>query len=76
MLDDPLMEIYTKYLKILKAQKVELVCPECGEPDHGNRMNNIAWCMKCNLPLVPQSKELHRIRVVKKEKNPTFREDS
>lgn len=71
----PLMEIYAKFMATLRAQEAKLVCPECGEPDRGNRVNKTPWCIKCNVPLVPRGKKkrnLHRVRVITKEKNPTF----
>lgn len=41
-------ELFEKKMNIT----VGLCCPECGEPDRGNKLNNKAWCMKCNVPLV------------------------
>ena len=39
-----------------RAVKVGLVCPECGDSDHGNRMNGRPWCLRCNVPLMEPSK--------------------
>jgi len=76
---DPLAEIYAKYLATIKSEEAELVCPECGEPDYGNRVNKKPWCIKCNMPLVHKSKlkrgKKPRVRVVRREKNPTFLEE-
>ena len=57
----------------------KLMCPKCGDTDHGNRMNGAPWCMKCNCPLIPKSKvekwtKSLKIKVVSKSKDPTFTE--
>lgn len=33
-----------------------LVCPSCGDNDHGNRNGKRPWCMKCNLPLMSRER--------------------
>jgi len=52
--DPKLMEINEKYQR--RLNKIEagsgLICPECKDSDHGNRMNGKSWCMKCNKPLI------------------------
>ena len=32
-----------------------LVCPQCGEVDHGNKNNKKSWCFKCNIQLIPEA---------------------
>ncbi len=76
MANSHLREIQRRLLE-RHAPESPLACPECGEPDRGNRMNNQPWCLRCNTQLVPQNriKEEPRIRVIK-EKYPgnlTFR---
>ena len=73
---DPLTEIYVKYLATMQSEDAKLVCPDCGESDHGNRVNKKPWCMKCNMPLVYKSKRKRgpQVRVIRREKNPTFLE--
>jgi hypothetical protein len=54
---DPLLrEIQDKLLRKLDVVKGEdsLVCPKCGEGDHGNKVNGKPWCFKCQVPLVPK----------------------
>lgn len=50
----------------------KIVCPECLELDMGNRMNKTPWCMKCNVPLVPQDKlddykKMPKVKVAKED---------
>jgi len=79
--ESPLMEIYAKYMAKhmvnLKPQKAGLICPECGSEDQGNRVNKKPWCIRCNVPLVHESKlkkarRLPRVKVIGKERSPTF----
>jgi len=52
---DPILrELNEKYSSLIpKVEGVDgLVCPECGDIDHQNKMNGVAYCMKCNVPLV------------------------
>ena len=34
-----------------------LICPECGDVDHGNRMDKTPWCIKCNCALESPNKK-------------------
>ena len=52
---NPHMREITANFKI-KGGPSGLVCPVCGEGDHGNRMNGKAWCVKCNVPLITVEK--------------------
>ena len=55
VMSDPHMREITMNLR--KRHSVDsLVCPNCGEGDHGNRMGKQPWCMKCNLPLMSREK--------------------
>lgn len=68
--DPRLMEIERKVFgDAVVASK--LVCPECGEGDHGNRMNKHPWCMKCNTALVPKNmlKKWRKLPTVKFARN-------
>ena len=56
---DPILrELGEKYAE--KLPKLEgssgLVCPQCRDVNHKNRMNGKPWCMKCNVPLVEKEK--------------------
>jgi len=65
---DPLLrEIQEKLLRKLDVVKGEdsLVCPKCGEGDHGNKMNGKPWCFKCNVLLVPKSQMAKWLRLPK-----------
>lgn len=55
---DPLLrELSEKYAERLpKIEGTGLICPECGDKDHGNKMNGNPWCMKCQTPLVASDK--------------------
>ena len=53
--DQHLREI-TENLRRAHAAGSGLVCPSCGDGDHGNRMGKKPWCMKCNLPLMKSEK--------------------
>jgi seryl-tRNA synthetase len=52
-----LMQIQNKLNRKLDVVKGEdsLVCPNCGEDDKGNKLNDKSWCFKCQVPLVPKS---------------------
>jgi len=53
----PLAMIHAKYVKVTSGKNAsELVCPVCGEPDKGNKVNGKPWCLKCNVELVPRGK--------------------
>ncbi|GAH66874.1 unnamed protein product, partial [marine sediment metagenome] len=59
-------ENFNKKLDVIRG-KDSLVCPECGEGDHGNKMNRKPWCMKCHTVLIPRkmlekSKKLPEIK--------------
>lgn len=52
-----------------------LVCPSCGDTDHGNRMGKQPWCMRCQLPLMSQEKAEKWVKPEKpKPRNYTFNE--
>lgn len=69
--DPLLMKANEHFLK--KIVRVGLVCPECGDPDHGNRMNKKPWCMKCNVALAPEGSK-STMKTVKDKGRPTFTE--
>lgn len=48
-----IQENFNKKLDIIKGKNT-LVCPTCGEGDHGNKMNKQPWCIKCNTALIPK----------------------
>lgn len=79
--DPALRELNDSITNRLREEAVstskKMVCLECGDIDHGNRMNGQPWCMKCQLPLIPKEKadkwvKQPRFTVPKKTKNPTF----
>jgi hypothetical protein len=43
-------------LRRIHGQNGGLICPQCGDSDHHNRMNGKPWCMSCNLPLMSKEK--------------------
>jgi len=43
-------------LRRIHGQNGGLICPQCGDSDHHNRMNGKPWCMFCNLPLMSKEK--------------------
>ena len=53
---DPHLREITEKLRRAHAAGSGLVCPSCGDGDHGNRMGKKPWCMKCNLPLMKLEK--------------------
>lgn len=66
-----LMEINRRLMKKAVRGSGSLVCPECGEGDHRNKMNGKPWCLKCNSPLVAESKvatwkKLPKVKVLPK----------
>ena len=44
-------------LERFKMSNQGLQCPECHDTDHGNKMNETPWCMKCNCALESPSKK-------------------
>jgi len=64
---DPLLrEIQDKLLRKLDVVKGDsLVCPKCGEPDKGNKMNGKPWCFKCNVPLMPKGQVVKWLKLPK-----------
>jgi len=56
IMGDPHLHEITESLR--KRYRVDggLVCPSCGDTDHGNRMGKKPWCIKCNLPLMSAEK--------------------
>lgn len=71
MLDPALREINRKFMDKVEAVAGKLICPQCGEGDKGNRMNDKPWCFKCQAVLVPKDKlekwqKLPKIKVVDK----------
>lgn len=67
----PLAVIHAKYAALLKHADDTLICPVCGEPDHGNKVGEKPWCLKCNVELVEKRKMkklIHKvIRVLSKD---------
>ena len=53
---DPHLREITENLRKAHSSRSGLVCPRCGESDHGNRMGKKPWCMRCNLPLMSAEK--------------------
>jgi len=53
---DPHLREITESLRRAHAAGSGLVCPSCGDGDHGNRMGKRPWCFKCNLPLMSREK--------------------
>jgi len=66
-----LMEISAKYDALLPKVSASLVCPVCGSPDSHNKKNDRAWCFKCNIALVEESKApwLGQIRIMAKDES-------
>jgi len=67
--DPELMKINRKFLP---QPDNGLVCPECGDNNHGNKMNGKSWCLECNEPLIPKNKidaweKMPKIRVIPKD---------
>ena len=56
IMDDPHLREITEALMARHRTDGELVCPNCGETNHGNKMNKKPWCMKCSLPLMTAEK--------------------
>lgn len=54
MMHDPTIQ---RGLERFNASTGGLKCPQCGEEDHGNKMNKTPWCMKCNVALESPSKK-------------------
>ena len=81
MMDPDLREIEQKMMLRIKPLNVSnMVCPNCGEGDHGNKMNKTPWCMKCNIALIdrnssktgrrqPKIRFIHKDDSLKKELN-------
>ena len=75
IMGDPHLREITESLR--KRNRVEggLVCPKCGDTDHGNRMNGKPYCMKCNLPLMSAEKAAEWVKPqVPKRASRTFNE--
>ena len=75
--DPELMKIERHFMELVVKAEGALVCPVCGDSDHGNKMNGKAWCMKDNIPLIPKNKigkwvSFPKIKVASKPRNPTF----
>lgn len=61
--DPALRELSEKYSQTLpKIDVGALACPQCGDGDHGNKMNDKPWCFKCNVPLVPRDQVIRWLR--------------
>ena len=56
IMSDPHLREITEAMRAKHRTEGGLVCPSCGDIDHGNRMNKKPWCMKCNLPLMSAEK--------------------
>lgn len=56
LMSNPHAREITENLRRIHGQNGGLVCPQCGDTDHGNRMNGKPWCMRCNLPLMSKEK--------------------
>lgn len=72
---DPMLKRATEHFLKDIVRTEGLLCPKCGDPDFGNRMNKKPWCMKCNVALSPKG-EKSVIKVVKDkdERRVTFTE--
>lgn len=53
---NPHAQEINRSLKTLHGGRSGLVCPGCGEVDHGNKMNGKPFCMKCQIPLTTSEK--------------------
>jgi len=62
IMNNPHAREITEELRRLHSAGGGLVCPSCGDTDHGNRMNNKPWCMKCNLPLMSLEKAANWVK--------------
>lgn len=76
--DPKLMEINRKLLMKAVSGKGALVCPVCGDSDHGNKMNGKPWCFKCKTTLVPKDKledwlKLPKVKVLSKSLKDEFK---
>ena len=62
-----LRELNEKLARRFGASKLH--CPKCGDSDHGNRMNNKPWCVKCSVELVrtPKKCDEPTIRVLRRK---------
>ena len=54
-LDPALRKIQRKLEEKLTVTS-KMVCPNCGDPDRGNKVNGKPWCFKCNTILVAKDK--------------------
>ena len=50
--NNPMLRRITATLSEKSVLKVGLICPLCGEPDKGNKINKTPSCLKCNVALV------------------------
>ena len=62
LLSNPHAREITEELRRLHSTGGGLVCPSCGDTDHGNRMGRKPWCMKCNIPLMPLEKAANWVK--------------
>lgn len=56
IMSDPHLREITEAMRARNRVSGGLVCPRCGDIDHGNKMNKKPWCIKCNLPLMSAEK--------------------
>ena len=75
-LHDPSLKRITENYKLKNdIQGVILVCPKCGDSDHGNKMNGKPWCMSknCNVELVPVKKIAKWVDIRRGNMNSVYR---
>lgn len=67
MMNDPMIQ---RGMERFNTSTGGLKCPQCGEEDHRNKMNGVAWCMKCNCALESPSKKKRgkQMRIKRAEK--------
>jgi len=56
LIENALFQAQARYNARLPTVPTDLVCPVCGEPDRGNKMNGKPWCFKCSTLLIPRDK--------------------
>lgn len=54
MMSDPMIQ---RGMERFANPSQGLHCSNCGDSDHGNKMNGVPWCMKCNCALESPSKK-------------------
>lgn len=65
--DPALREVNDVYISRLKIERrpSSLTCPVCGEPDKGNKKNDMPYCIKCDSILVDTNKIKRWLPIIK-----------